>query len=191
MPSLEGYVAFILESILKVKEEGVLKPKMFGAPFKYVPFVDTITNSITKALITCPQAANNATDWYILKVMMSPEQVLTAFQEGLLGKIIGDTPGWRYYGDMPLNAFSIELLHISIGPVGVEMWADNVLSCGHEHRTKGVCTGCSASCSTWLASVRYDHKEYCASCWHKYVMKKKEGLAQTEGVPEAMETDSH
>ena len=138
MPSLEGYVAFQAERASKVEEEGALKRNMFGAPFQCVPFADTITDSITKALsgkVTCPQAANNATEWWVLKVMMSPEQVLTAFQEGLLGKINGDTPGWRYYGDMPLNAFSIEWLRISVGPVGVEKWADTVLSRSYEHRT--------------------------------------------------------
>ena len=112
---LDGYIAFGETDTRanKVMEIYALNRTMFGAPFDYLPFAHTVTDSVLKALtgrVNCPQVAEEQSTWQVLRIIMSAEKVTEAFKAGLLVHVKGingyTPPGWRYYEDL-------SLIHIS------------------------------------------------------------------------------
>ena len=91
---LDGYLAFREPAAIKVMEIHKLKRTMFGVPFQYIPFTDTVTDSVLKAVtgkpgVAVPEVAEETSAWHVLKITMSAVQVAEAFKAGLLAKISG------------------------------------------------------------------------------------------------------
>ena len=167
---LHEHLAFQARQAYAIEAAGQVDPKDFGHPFKYIPLKSTAHEAVVAAMYSSKSravAAFQETEWYILQISIPSDKVLQLFIERLLRN--NAPPGqYRYYGNLQLEEFSHNWTKITIGPIGMEEWAEGALT--HRYRLKlfGICVGCGAQSVIWTSSVSDGRQNYCAKCWNNY-----------------------
>ena len=192
-PSLVGYAAFDKTKAQTICSAGKVSPQHFGSPFQWIPLADTAEGSIQKVFFSRDMDAEAVTmpkDWYILKVELSPEQLLEAFKNNKImrtpkGSYPKQIAGWRFYDDIAFsgeNQVVHEWYGVILPAMGLEQWADKALTGRYELRLCGTCSECGVG-----GAVTWSHKscEYCAGCWNIFMIEnqQKKKRATTEPQP--------
>ena len=183
MTTLDGYVALLEHWAKQVEEAGVLTPQMFAHPahsLAYIPFAGTPEMALENAMRSCkspPQLATQPTQWYILKVSITSDQLMELFKSGVVrhGAHLAFPPDWRFYGELKLVSTRFRWDTLTIAPVGLPQWAETTLSWKYlqllqlsSELRAFCCSGCGEGGPAWATSSKPGRKEWCARCWNAW-----------------------
>ena len=180
----EMYVAFNQVRVEAVEESGILTPAQFGDRYNYVPLKITLEAAVAAALVKAPpSAATHHTTWFVLKVMITDNQMAKYRRVGTLFDL-GSSPQmwprretWRVWGPLPLSDVSYNWTSVTIAPLGKEAWADATLSREYLKKVAGnsMCMGCGATdVIIWAADQFFNLMDYCLECWYKFLAAQEE-----------------
>ena len=194
--ALEAYMAFDEQDAWKVQNASKLEPMMFGQPFKYVPLKDSpesACETMMRSTKCSPLIATEESEWYVLKITFSAEQVCEAFKEGRVTNAYAKSPHtWRWYGDITLGEVAFEWFKLSIAPIGLQAWADKVLRSWYPFGESCACAGCGAAgVPTWVPCPEPGDKDYCASCWHGFFLEARAGQLGAEAAEQQAAVGKH
>ena len=183
MTTLDGYVALLEHWAKQVEEAGALTPQMFGGPYKYIPFAGTPEMALENAMRSCkspPQLATQPTQWYILKVSITSDQLMELFTSGVVrhGAHLAFPPDWRFYGELKLVSTRFWWDTLTIAPVGLPQWAETTLSWKYKLRAFSCCSGCGEGGPAWATSSKPGRKEWCARCWNAWLSERMQADGQ-------------
>ena len=193
---LEGYVAISEDKAAHIL--GKITPDTFGPSCHYVPLTDEPATAVEKAIfsLASPQVAVKPTEWFILKIMMSGDQVIEAFKKNQLVRCPEGThnkkalSGWRFYGEIALggtDGVAYAWSRLTSAPMGIAIWADKVLSGTYPQSAFGKCAGCgSTHTPVWAGSLKAKRQDkdndlmYCCNCWHSSISEESDDHIQRD-----------
>ena len=191
---MEAFLAFQeqeAEALGAKGASGVLSPKMFGNPFTYLPLKETVEMAIDAALHSSkspPASVSQETTWYVLKITLNADQFLEAFKSGVLRSGMrghprrgAPVPGWRWYGEIPIGEFAHCWSVGTVPPLGIETWAEKVLTPKYQLKAFGRCAGCNRQGDpVWTSNHKFNYQDFCASCWNAFMMRAKDEANKPE-----------
>ena len=159
-------VAMTAVDATQVGETGVITSAMFGGA---IPLKKSLMEAVDAA--TCGQthaaldATVMATEWYVLQVTWSGEQVgELLFYRTLRHCMVRGAEAFRWAGPGPLtlrDAAAFTWSKVEIAAVG--QFANRFLY-GNTFRYNGICATCKGELPVW----RVKNGEWCESCWRSY-----------------------
>ena len=171
---LVGFIAFKPDDAKRVDEANEIDKEWF-ATCEYIPVradPELAIESAMKGLsVRAAKSALEPTDWIVLEIELTEEQVGTLFVEDKITRA-PDYRGWRFYENIALQTVSRkEWIDVKIWPQGIEGWAAKFMP---QKRLTfgGKCAECGKQGQTMWKSSR---GSYCASCWHYHTLNKPDG----------------
>jgi hypothetical protein len=158
-----------------ITNTGIVKASFFGSQSNYAPYTFTIKDGVMKALEAeseaCMAAASSETTWLVLRMTLAVEEAVDYLKQGLLKRTAGRIPYMRVYKDLELSTHHGEWSQVSIGAIGVDLWADLALSPSYTLHGFGVCGECARIGGPTWAQKDIKELEYCAKCWHRFLVQ--------------------
>eukprot|EP00440_Ansanella_granifera_P035039 gb/GFBE01038004.1/.p1 GENE.gb/GFBE01038004.1/~~gb/GFBE01038004.1/.p1 ORF type:complete len:192 (+),score=61.88 gb/GFBE01038004.1/:1-576(+) len=186
---MEAYLVLVESQAFAADSTGKLSAATLAFPKKvrFVALKETQEHALNTAMehnAAKGLIANSDTEWFVLKVTFSADEVVALFQAGTL---IRDIPrgGWRHYGELDLKSFQHEWAQVKIGPIGMQAWADMILSKRYQVKICGECSGCKTAGVTWVGGKAWNTEEYCVNCWHSYFASKYAEPEEEEAMDES------
>ena len=81
---------------------------------------------------------------------------------------------WRYYGSMKFTDFSWTWTNVTIGPIGMKLWAENALSWKHTLLDLGRCSSCKKEGEVWAPKKKSGAGKsgvWCSCCWNDHLVE--------------------
>ncbi|CAE8618700.1 unnamed protein product [Polarella glacialis] len=176
---LHCYVALNQADAEFIDGSGVLDPQLFGSRC-HVPLDQSPEAAIERSLhdktTTAVQAATDTTNWRLLKVTLSSEQVSRAFQSGYLHWSSG-MKNLEWWGKLQLRSegapgllLTTEWIQHPLNALGLSAWGNSIL--GAVSNDSGTCGGCQEKAvPVWQSGAEFAKEEYCAKCWNQFFMQ--------------------
>ena len=191
----QASIAFPAQTVMSWshrREEMTIEPKSFGGNCQgnYVPLKPTVEGAVKAALeaeqnsFVAAKAATEPTEWCVLTLTLTPNEVMEAFTKGFL-HWSAHMRGFEWWRTLqPTETGRLDWsLHV-LDPIGLHSWA--YTTCHKKFQRpqfQGHCGGCGAGSDLvqgdqgvplWKATREYLHMGYCAICWRDFVSSKEQ-----------------
>lgn len=181
MRALEVYAVFTPERAQEVQAKATLEPRMFGCNF--LPLKESPKAAMEAALQSSAvplNAVQENSEWILLRISLSADRVLAAFEEEVITNYSKRYGTYRWYGSLSLesDAQAIEWHRLELAPLGLEQWSQ-VLSKRYREGRSHCCAECgSGDRKLWTATRMEGGKDYCSKCWHNFFTKAQDEAQQ-------------